>query len=194
MNFSQADLPHIKWSLLALLFALAIGGGAILFTQKYSEQAEHDKQQAERELQNARSKLNTTRSDLQNMAIYTREYTAMQQHGIIGEERRLSMIEVLNRLKSRNLVLDFKYTISPQQPYKAPVALTPGNFDILFSPMIIQLELLHEGQLMHFLDSMKQDMPGWFILESCSVKRNDNSTRLEAECTGGLLTIKNRNA
>lgn len=194
MNFTQADLPHIKWSLLTLLIALAMGGGSILFTQKYSEQAEHAKRDAEKDLQNARSKLNTTRSDLQNMAIYTREFKAMQQHGIVGEERRLSMIEVLNRLKNQNLVLDFKYSIAPQQSYKPPVALTPGNFDLLYSPMKIQLVLLHEGQLMHFMDRLTQDMPGWFILESCAMKRNEGSSRLDAECTGGLLTMRNRNA
>jgi hypothetical protein len=194
MNFTQADLQHIKWSLLVLLLALAMGGGLIFISQKYADKAEQTKNQAYRELNNARNKLNADRDDLQNMATYTREFTAIVQQGIIGEERRLSMIEVLNGMKNRNLVLDFKYSISPQQTYKSPVALNPGNYELHYSPMKFQLELLHEGQLMRFIDSLVQDMPGWFILESCNLDRSsDTSTHLKAECAGGLLTLKNRN-
>lgn len=195
MNFSQADLPHIKWSLLALLLALAIGGSAVFFTRQYAETAEKSKTMAEKALSDARRKLNAARDDLQNMATYTREFSAMQRRGIIGDESRLNMIEALNSLQKRNLVLDFKYEISPQQPYKAPYALDSGSYDLKFSPMKLQLDLLHEVQFLRFYDNLTKDMPGWFILDKCVMDRSANTmARLKAECSGGWLTMKNRNA
>lgn len=195
MTFSAADLPHIKWSLLTFLLALSIGGSAVFISRQFADNAQHAKRAAQQQLAEARNKLNAARDDQQNMATYTKEYSAILRREIIGDEQRLNLIEALEALRKRNRVLDFKYTIAPQQPYKPVPALDSGNFDLRLSAMTLQLELLHEGQLINFFDSLRRDMHGWFILEQCTLERSSDATaRLRADCAGGWLTMKNRNA
>lgn len=194
MNFTQADLPHIKWSLFTLLLILAIGGSAVYVAQKYAVNAKKNRLNAEQQLRDARNKLNSARDDLQNMSTYLKEFSAIQQRGIIGNEERLALIEDLDNLRRRNIVLDFKYGIAPQQSYKPQIMVDSGNFEMKQSPMTLQLELLHEGQLLRFFDRLRNDVNGWFILDKCDLERNPGTTTLKADCSGGWLTLKNRNA
>lgn len=194
MTFSQSDLPYIKWSLSTFLVVLAIGGSIVLTGQKLADNAHKAKQTAQQKVNDARNKLNAARDDLQNMSTYTKEFSAIQRLGIIGDEQRLNLIEELDNLRNRNRVLDFKYGISPQQPFKPTPALDSGNFDLKFSPMKLQLDLLHEGQFINFFDSLRHEVHGWFILNKCTIERNAGSyARLKADCEGGWLTMKNRN-
>ena len=195
MTFSQADLPQIKWSLLTLLLTLTIGGSAVFFSQKYATDAQKSKRVAQQHLNDARSKLNASHDDQQNMATYTQEYSAIQRRGLIGEEQRLNLIEGLDSLRRRNRVLNFTYSITPQQPYNPVPALNSGSFDLKISNMKLDLELLHEEQLINFFDSLRRDLNGWFILDKCSLEPSANpAAQLKADCTGGWLTMKNRNA
>jgi hypothetical protein len=194
MTFSQADLPYIKWSLLTFVITLTIGGSAVFFSQKYSTDAQLAKRAAEQHLNDARGKLGAARDDQENMAAYTKEFSAIQRRGIIGDEQRLNLIEGLDSLRKRNQVLDFKYAIAPQQTYKPATALNTGNFDLKISNMTLQFELLHEEQLINFFDSLRRDTNGWFILDKCSLERSTNAAaQLKADCAGGWLTMKNRN-
>lgn len=194
MTFSQSDLPYIKWSLTTFLLVFAIGVSAVFTGQKWADNAHKAKQAAQQKVNDARNKLNAARDDLQNMSTYTKEFSAIQRLGIIGDEQRLTLIEDLDNLRNRNRVLDFKYGISPQQPYKPVPALDSGNYDLKFSPMKLQLDLLHEGQFINFFDSLRRDVHGWFILDKCTLERSTGSfANLKAECEGGWLTMKNRN-
>ena len=195
MTFSQDDLPYIKWSLSTFLVIFLLGASAVFFSQKYADNTHNAKRMAQQHVQEARSKLNAAQDDLQNMATYQKEFSDIQLRGIIGEEQRLNLIEKLDKLRSRNHVLDFKYAIAPQQPYKPLVTVNSGNFDLKISPMTLQLELLHEGQFIRFFDSLRRDMNGWFTLDRCTLERtNGPVAQLKADCAGGWLTMKNRNA
>lgn len=195
MTFSQSDLPYIKWSLLTFLLTLALGGSAVFFSQSYAHNAQIAKRTVQQQLTEARSKLNAARDDHENMATYTKEYSAIQRREIIGDEQRLNLIEELETLHKRNRVLDFKYAIAPQQPYKPAPALDSGSFDLRLSPMTLQMELLHEGQFINFFDSLRRDINGWFMLDHCALERvSGSAAQLKADCAGGWLTLKSRNA
>ena len=194
MKFSQADMPHIRLSLTILLITLALGGSAVFFSQRFASDAQKAQSEAQQQLDAARSRLKAAQEDQENMATYTKEYSAIQRREIIGEEQRLNLIEELEALRQRNRVLDFKYAIAPQQTFKPVVAMDSGNFDLKLSAMTLQLELLHEGQLIKLFDSLRRDMHGWFILDKCTLERSSGTAaQLRADCAGGWLTLKNRN-
>lgn len=195
MTFSQSDLPHIKWSLLTFIITLSLGGTAVFISQKFANNAQTAKLNAQNQLSDARTRLNAARDDQENMSAYTKEYSAIQRLEIIGDERRLDLIEDLDTLRKRNRVIDFKYSIAPQQDYTPSPALDNGNFNLKYSSMKLQIELLHEEQLINFFDSLRHDINGWFILDKCSLERvSATPAQLKADCEGGWFTMKNRNA
>jgi len=198
MSFSSADFAAIKWSVLACL--LALGGAIALFnySRAFEQQARQQLKQAQSLLNDARNQLANAQSDLANMADYQQEYDALVVQRIIGKEQRLDWIEGLEKLRGQKLVPDFKYTISPQKPYTPNPPQSSGNFALNISPMTLQIELLHEEQLLRFFNAMEAQLQGWFILDHCSLSRNVPSTpgaaMLAADCAGGWFTMQNRSA
>ena len=198
MSFSSADFAAIKWSVLACL--LALGGAIALFNYStaFEQQARQQLKQAQSLLNDARNQLANAQSDLANMADYKQEYDALVRQKIIGKEQRLDWIEGLEKLRAQKLVPGFKYTISPQKPYTPNPPQSSGNFALNISPMSLQIELLHEEQLLRFFNAMDAQLQGWFILDHCSLSRKETSTpgaaMLAADCAGGWFTMQNRSA
>jgi hypothetical protein len=200
MNFSKSDLPLIKWSLIAFTASLLVSICAIWLSSEYVEQSLHERQQAQKHLVDARKQLSDVQSDLENMSIYAREFASLVDYKIIGGEQRLDWMEGLVKLRQNQLVVDFKYTIAPQQIYSPKPTLDMGNFDLNLSGLNLQLDLQHEMQLIKFFDALRSNIRGWFIIDHCTLDRavTNNSgeiqplTQLKADCAGGWITMKKK--
>lgn len=197
MIISKADLIDLKWSMSAFLLSLVLGGGIISFSNNYQEQTLKDRQAAQKQLVDARTQLGAVQDDQENMASYALEYNALLAQEVIGNEQRLDWIEGLEKLRQQGQVLDFKYAIAPQQGYAPIPPLEAGNFQLNRSAMTMQIDLLHEEQLLHLHAAIHTEMKGWFMLDGCTLSRTgtgDETAPLKAECSGGWFTMKNRNA
>lgn len=196
MSFSKDDLIELKWSLGAFVLSIALAGSAYSLSEIYLAQSLKDRQEAQNQLTDARTHLEAAQNDQQNMATYALEYNALMTQKVIGDEQRLDWMEGLEKLRQQGRVTDFKYTISPQQGYVPNPPLDAGNFQLSRSNMTLQIDLLHEEQLMHFFADMQKQLKGWFILDGCSLSQASEGglSTLKAECKGGWFTMKNRNA
>ena len=197
MKFSKTDLAILKWSLGAFALSLALAGGLISLSGAYIAQSMKDRQAAQKQLTDARTQLLAAQSDQENMSSYAMEYNALLAQKVIGNEQRLDWIEGLEKLRQQGSVLDFKYTIAPQQSYAPKPPLDAGNFQLSRSSMTLQIDLLHEEQLLHLVEDMQKQMSGWFMLDGCTISRTaaiDVIAPLKAECTGGWFTMKSKNA
>ncbi len=197
MSLSAADIPEIKWSLGAFVVSLIIATALFYFSDNALNQARKTRQAAQQQLNEVKNQLDSAQSDAENMASYQLEYQALTAQKTIGNEQRLDWIEGLEQLRQKQIVLDFKYTIAPQQGYTPNPPLDAGNFTLNVSPMTLQIDLLHEQQLLNLLDAIHTNMPGWFLLEQCSIEGANNAepgATLKAQCAGGWLTMKSRSA
>ncbi|MBI5889365.1 MAG: hypothetical protein HZB47_01660 [Nitrosomonadales bacterium] len=197
MSFSKADLPELKWSLGALTLSLALSGGMISLSNGYIESSLKNRQTAQQQLADARGQLISAQSDQENMSAYALEYNALLAQKVIGDEQRLDWIEGLDKLRQQGSVLDFKYTIAPQQGYTPNPPLEAGNYKLSRSSMTLQIDLLHEEQLLNLFSDMRKQMNGWFMLDGCILSRTSTTEEiapLKAECTGGWFTLKNKSA
>jgi hypothetical protein len=114
-------------------------------------------------------------------------------------------MEGLEKIRQQHRVLDFKYAIAPQQSYVPNPALDTGNFEIKQSGVSLQLDLLHEEQLIDFIELLRKNIKGWFIIEHCTLDRTGTAgasgtalgsiigAQLKADCAGGWLTMNNKN-
>ncbi len=204
MSFHPSDLAHIKWSLLAFMSTLIMGAGAVWLSAQYVGHSLKERRTAQKQVAEARKKLDAAESDLENMSTYAMEYADLEKNKTVGGEHRLDWMEGLENLRQQHHAIDFRYTITPQQPYTPNPALEMGNFELNLSGLNLQVDLLHEGQLINLLAALRTDMKSWFILNHCTIRRNGDTDetgstpylapRLKAECTGGWITMKNRNA
>ncbi|MDD5181301.1 MAG: hypothetical protein PHT15_08590 [Gallionellaceae bacterium] len=206
MKFSKSDFRHIKWSLLVFMLALGAGYLMIAASKNFIVQAQREQVDAKRRLDEARSRFATADEDHANRQTYALGYDSLLKRNVIGDDQRLDWIEGLDKIYKRDHVLglmDFTYVIAPQHPYTLAPPLDSGSFEPNRSGMTLQFDLLHEEQLITFFDTLRTDINGLFILDHCALERSaslpdadDNGVgqQIKAQCTGGWLTLKNRNA
>jgi len=194
MNIHRTDFPHLKWSLLILLSVFCAGGSIIILSHLFVTHAQTKQIHAQHQLNDSRKLLASAIQDQENIKAYSFEYIELVKLNIIGDDQRLDWIEGLEKIHQQHLVVDFKYALAPQHPYISPTPLDSGNFGLNMSDMTLQLDLLHEGQLISFFNALHSGIKGWFILDHCTLERSANSgssTQLKADCGGGWLTLKN---
>jgi hypothetical protein len=197
MSFSKADLDELKWSLGAFALSLGLSGALISLSGTYLEHSLKESQTAQKQLNDSRMQLIAMQGDMENMSSYALEYNALLAQKVIGNEQRLDWMEGLEKLRQKGSVLDFKYTIAPQQAYTPNPPVDAGNFQLSRSSMTLQIEMLHEEQLLNLFADMRKELNGWFMLDGCSITRTgtlDDIAPLKADCTGGWFTMKTKGA
>ena len=140
-----------------------------------------------------------TRANYRDSAVGQAIDAGRPRHGACWNNR-LAHELMMEKLRRQNLVTDFRYSIAPQKIYSPQPPVDSGNFDIHYSEMKLQFDLLHEGQLLNFFAALRNQIKGHYQLESCALQRvadgntaTATSTHLKAECSGGWITLKNRN-
>lgn len=203
MKLSTADIPLLRWNILTLCAAFLACAIMLYTSNQYAAKTVRDRRAAQNQLNDARNRLQAAQEDQQNMASYAEEYATLKKFRVIGDDQRLDWMEGLEKIRQQRLVSDFRYTIAPQKVYVTQAPIASGNFDIHYSETRLQLDLLHEGQLLDFFSALRTQIKGWYQLEGCTLQRigNDENTadrgtapRIKAECSGGWITLKNRNA
>lgn len=203
MKLSKTDLPILRWSILALAASVLISAAILYISSTYIGNSQKELRSARNMRNDARTRLAAAHEDSDNMSIYSSEYGALIKRKIIGDDQRLDWIEGMEKLRQMNLVWDFRYNISPQKIYAPKPPINSGNFNIQYSEMELQFDLLHEAQLADFFTALPKNAHGWYQLEGCALKRSataeeyaamPSGAQLDAKCSGGWITLKNRNA
>ena len=195
MKLSKSDWTLMQASVITLSLALIASVLLIYFSGQYAARAMKSWHSAQQQLRAAQTNLNEIAQQRDNIASYLRPYQHAQQAHLIGVEPRLDWLESLAKLQQQNVVTSFSYAIEPQKTITPQPAIDAGNFDVHVSDMKLQIELLHELQLLNFFDALRRQVPGWYQLDSCTLTRaNPTDAGLKAECKGGWLTLQNRSA
>jgi hypothetical protein len=197
-----ADFHEIKWHFLTLLVTLGASGSAMVTTTDILGHTRVQQHAFQQQLTAARRELATARKNRHSLQTHAVEIEQMQQRNILDRaDSRLGWIEGLDKIHRQKHVLNFRYTISPQQNYRLPENLNIRNINAGFSGMTLHIDLLHEVQLTIFFEALHADVPGWFVLDQCTIERSAtgyeyvaDSVPLKAECSGGWLTLHSGNA
>ena len=95
----------------------------------------------------------------------------LHEQGILGQERRLDWIVRLQYASRRAGIADLHYRIGAQTEFKPASGINSGNYRVYYSPMQIDLDLLHEGKLRTFFAELDRHGPGMHSLASCRLSR-----------------------
>ena len=202
MKFSKSDFPVLRWGILAFCASALVSAATLYISNEYAKKAQSDLHNARNMGNDARRRLAAAQEDRENMSIYADEYGALIKRKIIGDDQSHDWMEGLEKLRQMNLVTDFGYNIAPQKKYAPQPPFDSGNFDIHYSETKLRFDLLHEEQLVDFFTALRKKIDGWYQLEGCTLQRSASNeegakagaSQLRAECSGGWITLNNRNA
>lgn len=203
MTFSSQDFKKIQWTLLLLIICLLLTSAAVwgvLSQQKTTMQTYKNTLAAEKEMT---ANLARARNEEQELRDKITRYEILKQRGIVGAEQRLDWIELINRIKTTRRIPKLDYDFAPQRKIDAallPEGAEAGGMRLMSSQMHLRLSLLHEGELLGFLDDLRTTAPALIQVRACTLTRSlpdpaDSAQhgirpQLKAECTVEWITLK----
>lgn len=196
MKLTRADLPRL-WLPLAAMLALFAAAAILAWnSHRNAEQAEREKQAALTLRNQTEQRLLQVRLEEQEIKERAQLLLHLQASGVAGEERRLDWIELL-RDGQRSLRLPgMKYEFGAQAPLDTDPTGSHGWFA---SPLRIQLRLLHENDLLNFLEYIQRNARAQVIVRSCKLAPLPGQSeeanaygQLAADCEMQWLTVRQR--
>ncbi len=102
---------------------------------------------------------------------YHRRYQQFSTLGFVGMESRLDWIETLRESSGELTLPRVSYNIEPQLNAIAPVEsiLAGDNVSIHVSRMELEMSLVHELDLLRFVDELQQKAPGLLKVDRCEL-------------------------
>ncbi len=200
MKFDVQDLKRLQWAIAFLVVLALVGITSVWTTQQLkagSEKAVQETTAARRDIQ---SKLARAREEEQELRDKIGRFQALKARGYIGPEQRLDWIETLARIKTSRRIFRLDYEFAPQRPVDAailPGGAAAGGFEIMASQMKLQMQLLHEGELLAFLAELRESVQALIQVRSCTIDRlpasnadRGRNAQLKADCTLEWITLK----
>jgi hypothetical protein len=200
MTLTQEELRKLIVPLLAAM--LFIGAGVFLVSSAREARA-----RAQAELLAAQGEHRQNADRLARIAEEEREvtekldvYKQLKRLNILGEERRLEWADAVARIRNQRELLDLTYRVDRQKLVKS-LPGKPGTIDFFASTMHVQLDLLHEGDLLRFLGDLRDSGNAYYAVKSCSMRRTGQAAtgatitpRLRGSCEIDLITVVDRGA
>jgi len=161
---------------------------ALMWQHWGTQLQEYAKQQQALRLVN--NNIQTAQQQAQILKNVAEPFAQLKQQGMIGAEDRLNWIEVLQTSMRTHTIADVKYQIDPRQPVTdTTLAITDPRLQLHTTPVSLDMQLLHIGDLIYVLSDLQRNSNGNFRIESCEVDRMDASHLLSAKCQLSSFTL-----
>ncbi|MCX7180033.1 MAG: hypothetical protein NTX56_15145, partial [Proteobacteria bacterium] len=139
-------LRHIQWNLIFFLLMAILGGAAIYTSRELYVAAQKTNKLALDKRTEIQGKLANARNEEQELREKFARYENIEARGYIGGERRLDWVEQIRKIKTTRKLLDVQYELTPQQLMES----NSSGYDFMISTMRLQMQLLHEEDLLVF--------------------------------------------
>ncbi len=196
MSMSQQDWRKLRNPIIGLGVAFILAGLLISLTEQYRKTNETALQAQQNLLNRARQKYQSSGLEKETIMQYLPAYNDLLSSGFIGEEQRIEWIETLRQIHHQHKLFSIDYSIGLQESYKTPFLANVGSFSLQRSVMKLNLDMLHEGDLLTLLDGLQaQSTP--FIVRECEISRpigavintKNVTANLKAACEIDWLTL-----
>lgn len=201
MNFTLDDFKRFRWNLLVLLVCLAAGVSIVWLAYVHEQSVQRELRQALTQQADVQAKLARAKDEEQELLSKIGRYQEIEQRGHFAPEQRLDWVEHIQRIKQERRLFEIQYELSPQKPLDQavlPAGATAGNFEFLFSPMQVRMQLLHEEDLLHFIGDLQRSVKAYLRHRACTVERiprgseRNTQAQLNATCSLDWVTLRER--
>jgi hypothetical protein len=197
MILTQQDWRKLRMPILGLGASMVLIGLVVSVADQYQTKNETALQTQQNLLNQARQKFQQSGLEKETIIQYLPIYNDLLSKGFVGEERRIEWIEQLRQIHAQHKLFSIDYQIGLQENYKPSFIPNMGNFVLHRSVMKLDLDMLHEGDLLSLLDGLhEQTTP--FIVRECEISRPVGAvvntkvvaSNLKAKCEIDWLTLR----
>jgi hypothetical protein len=194
MTFSQKDFTKLQIPLLSMVVMLLIAGLLVWWSMGLAEKSKRENVAANASKNQVDQRLRQVRTEEQELKEKAQIFQQMQNSGMAGEEKRLDWTEMLRNTQREMRLPGMTYEFGAQIPIDT---VEGAAFAYFTSPMRLQLRLLHEQDLLNFLNRIQKEASALVLVRSCKLSpltrsndARDGLAQLGAECELQWVTVR----
>jgi hypothetical protein len=124
-----------------------------------------------REMRNWRNKIDDANKNNQILVEHEETFKKLQNRSVIGDENRLSWVEVVQDAANSRSMASVKYNIVSQVMLdKKKVDKKYKGIDIFKSMMSLDMKFMHEGDLFVMLNALRHKAKGLMVVDKCNIE------------------------
>lgn len=193
MKTMSIILQRSRWNLTLLLAFVGAGTAMAVISSYCLQDARHENRLAVGQHRETQEKLAHVRDEQQAILRKLSIYRDIAARGYVGEERRRDWIEQIRKIKAKRKLIDIRYELAMPQPDSN---VGKAGIELIASNMKLHMQLLHEEDLLNFLDDLRHSAPAYLRIRSCNVERlsaiENSAAQLKAECSIDWVTWRVR--
>lgn len=167
------ELKALRGPLILLALVVAAAAGAVYYTDLLRKQAQITLTRQQGQLREAQTRMQRSGDEKTIIVQYVDKYRQLMNAGFVGEEQRINWVDALRIANTRADLFGVNYEIGVQQPYAHAAEYNPGPIALRQSPMKLEFRLLHEADLLRFIDALREQDAGLFHVDQCTMRRTD---------------------
>ncbi len=197
MKLAAKDLKRLGLPLAACIALGLAGAACYIFADRYLQDTRKQRSAISAQRAEVQGRLNRANEEEREIKASLQQYRALEARGITGEEQRLDWVDTLTAIKNERRLFNLNYSIEPQKQLDYPGFGADKGVFFMASRVKINLQLLHEEDLLNFIDDLAKRSKLHLSVRSCNIARTDRggggttlAPRLQAECVLDLITIR----
>jgi hypothetical protein len=197
-TFLRVDFPVIRNATLLFVFSLLLGTALVTGTQYLQDDRQNALNQAQAMENSSHDSYRLAEIEKSEVHDFQPKYQQLVQDGFIGTERRLDWIDSIAAVQKRAGLEPVTYDIAEQAVFLVDPQIDTGTMELHGSQMHFTMNLLHEMDLLRFLNGIQGDQITG--MHKCVIKRWSNAApaelapHLQAECSLYWITLGNHAA
>ena len=173
------DVSVLKGAAIVFLISLLFSGGLVWSGWYFKDEMLNAYNRAKAQQKSVASSYVSIDEEKRLVREYLPVFKNLHMFGVFGQEHRLNWLETLRSTGEKLKLPALRYEIDSQDIYVPDYTVNSGTFKIYASPMILNVELVHEIDLLDLLDNLDRKAQGIYNLKSCELIRSPKEASRE---------------
>jgi hypothetical protein len=195
MKLGRRDIKKMGLPIAACLALMLAGTACYFYADSHLQETRQLGTAAAAQRAEVQTRLASANEEEREIKASLQQYQALAARGIVGEEKRLDWVDTVTAIKNERRLFSIGYSIEPQKELDYPGFSPGGSVKFMVSRVKITMLLLHEEDLLNFIDDLAKRGKPYLSVRSCNVAREGLgggttlAPRLQANCVFDLITI-----
>ncbi len=162
---------EIKKSLLVFVVILISMTTMVMVSDAYRSNAAEKNARKLTEMRSWRNKIEEANKNNQILVQHEDTFKMLKDNFVIGDENRLSWVEVVQKVADSRKIASVKYDIASRVLLdKNTLGAKYAGIDVYKSVMSLEMKFIHEGDLFVMLNALKEEAKGLVAVDKCDVE------------------------
>ena len=196
MKIAREDYKHLRLPLAAAALLIAMGVTCLAVSETWLMDARKARDTAKNSNAEAQKRLDQVSEEEREIKENMLWYARMASRGMVEQENRLDLIDSIAKIKTARKLFEIRYNIESQRPLGYPGLTPAGAMDLVGSRMKLDMQLLHEEDLLRFLSDLGAAALSHVSVRRCTLDRIERGQslaavpRLSTSCELDLVAVK----